>query len=493
MGGSGRRCAVTQLTLTFSRQGPGQPQYLLWFAEITSNISATVTLTDSSPVPEGTVLRLLDAAGNAIVDASGDPITTTAGPGGAYSFVDVASQGYSVAVVAPDGYTVVGPAQRPAAATAGDVTGVDFVLQMIPVTTTTLPLATPAAPAVTDAACTGGQLTAPALSLATTSGITYSTDQSPPFRAGDQVVVTATLGEGYAWPASLPEGWTESSPSEATYVVGFADASCVVVSPDDPLIVQATCSEGEVIAPTLTLAPVDGISYLVTPTDLGDGTADVEVTVAAALAEGYEWGQLPEGWTQVDLVTATFSAVLEGTSCTEITPVSPSVVQSQCVEGALSDPSLTLATTDRITYSVDNADPAPGDAVIVTASLPATTDAFPLTLPPGWSRQSARVATYSLTFDDVACVLATPLDPVVEQATCIDGTVTRPDVTTPETDGVSYVLAPPGPFVGTVDTPVTVTAVLSDGFAWGTIPVGWTQVDAVTATFAADLAGDVVR
>ena len=54
---------------------------------------------------------------------------------------------------------------------------------------------------------------------------------------------------------------------------------------------------------------------------------------------------------------------------------------------------------------------------------------------------------------------------------------------------LTYSVDPQGPYDGTVDTPVTVTAELSDGMKWGSMPAGWVKVDDVTATYASLLLG----
>ena len=63
------------------------------------------------------------------------------------------------------------------------------------------------------------------------------------------------------------------------------------------------------------------------------------------------------------------------------------------------------------------------------------------------------------------------------QASCVGGVVTPPTVTPATTTGVSYAVAPPGPYDGTQDYDVTVTATLDVGFNWGPMPAGWTRVD----------------
>jgi len=127
---------ISTLTLTFTALS-GFPVYQLWFAALTSSISGTVTLEDGGPAPAGTTLQLLDASGVPVVDAAGNPVTTTTALDGTYSIPEVVAAGYRVAVVAPAGYEVVGDTTRSADASAGDVTGVDFVLRTTAPTTTT--------------------------------------------------------------------------------------------------------------------------------------------------------------------------------------------------------------------------------------------------------------------------------------------------------------------------------------------------------------------
>ncbi len=134
-----------------------------------------------------------------------------------------------------------------------------------------------------------------------------------------------------------------------------------------------------------------------------------------------------------------------------------------------------------------------GQTVVVTATLDETGVAWPDPLPAGWSPgdPATTKATYEVTFADVACTPVAPADPVVTQATCTGGEVTVPTVV-PGTGptGVSYALAPPGPYdPGTEDYTVTVTATLADGLAWGELPDDWTEQSPTTATFTVDLVG----
>ena len=71
-------------------------------------------------------------------------------------------------------------------------------------------------------------------------------------RCRRSVTVTATLtGAGVGWPATLPDGWTETSPTTATFTVTLRPRSCTPVLPVDPTVTQATCAAGEVTVPTV--------------------------------------------------------------------------------------------------------------------------------------------------------------------------------------------------------------------------------------------------
>ncbi len=243
------------------------------------------------------------------------------------------------------------------------------------------------------------------------------------------------------------------------------------------------------------------------------GPTDYTVTVTATLsAELVEWGQMPEGWTRVDNLTATYVVELIGTTCDEVTPVAPTNHAAQCVDGALTPPTLTLAETDGITYTADPEGPyAPGDTVEVTATLEDAGVAWPAELPPGWTATSATTATYTHTFDDVTCTPVLPVDPAVVEGTCANGVLTASSVQLEATPGLVYAVEPPGPYDPAAETDVVVTATVLDGYAWEgsdaapagfagrgaldpqgapppvELPAGWTWVSPTEATFAITL------
>ncbi|TWH25857.1 hypothetical protein L600_000900001070, partial [Isoptericola variabilis J7] len=192
-------------------------------------------------------------------------------------------------------------------------------------------LVDPVAPALTQSVCAGGMPSAPTLQLATTEGIEYSVVPGGPYVAGQQVTVTAQLDTGYGWDGDLPAGWVEVDGDTATYTFTFDPNPCQPAVPQAPAVTQSECVEGEPTVPTLTLAETAGIDYSV------DAEAPYSpgqtVTVTAELQTGYEWGDMPTGWDEIDATTAEFQVVFDGNPCTPTSPVAPELVQSVCVAG----------------------------------------------------------------------------------------------------------------------------------------------------------------
>ena len=92
----------------------------------------------------------------------------------------------------------------------------------------------------------------------------------------------------------------------------------------------------------------------------------------------------------------------------------------------------------------------PGQTVAVTATLTGEGVGLARLVAGGVDRDvDSTTATFEVTFDVVACMPVTPVDPTVMQATCTDGEVTVPTVTPASGPaGVSYALVPPGPYDG---------------------------------------------
>ncbi len=158
-----------------------------------------------------------------------------------------------------------------------------------------------------------------------------------------------------------------------------------------------------------------------------DGARDATVTVTATVINGFGWLQMPPGWTQIDAATATFTVQLVGTTCARgHARGAPSDGGGVRRRGGVGADAGRWRTTDGITYTADPRAPyVAGQDVIVTATLAPTGVGWPDQLPPGWTRDSATVATLTVVFDAVACTPVAPVAPHVTQATCTNGEVVR--------------------------------------------------------------------
>ncbi|HWK80686.1 MAG TPA: hypothetical protein VNP95_07950, partial [Thermomicrobiales bacterium] len=105
-------------------------------------------------------------------------------------------------------------------------------------------------------------------------------------------------------------------------------------------------------------------------------------------------------------------------------------------------------------------------------------------LPDGWTRVGNATATTTVQLAEVSCTPVVPAIPAVEQGHCsTSGAVIDPNVSVGPAEGIVFAIdgdLVPG---GTV----VVTATLTDGYAWGELPAGWTRVSSTTATYAVTL------
>ena len=309
-------------------------------------------------------------------------------------------------------------------------------------------------------------------------------------------------------------GLDRELPETATLTVTFDPVACTPVVLVAPAVNQATCTAGAVTSAdgrvgerrrgssTASIRPILVIGHRGYP-----------VTVTAKLADGFGVGSAAAVGGGHP-TTATLAVDLVGTTCDEVTPVPPTNHAAQCVDGALTPPTLTLAETDGISYSVDEDPPyAPGQTVVVTATLDEQGDGWPDQLPTGWTATSDTTATLTHTFDDVTCTAVLPVDPTVVEGSCANGVATAASVQLEATPGLVYSVDPPGPYDPAAETDVVVTATVLNGYAWEgsaaapagfagrgavdtgpqgapppvELPAGWTWVSPTEATFAITL------
>lgn len=278
------------------------------------------------------------------------------------------------------------------------------------------------------------------------------------------------------------------------------------VTPVDPTLTQATCAAGVLTPPTLTTAAAPaGVTYTASPG--APYAAGETVTVTAANTDKTQWFQspAPKGWTFVDVETETYTFTFAAAPpCVPIgpgvpatvAPVNPTVVDTVCVAGVLTAPTLVPAAAPLgVTYTPSKVAPyAPGDTVTVTAAIAdPLLYTFAAPAPPGWVFVNTTTETFTITFANPACVpigpgvptVVSPVAPTVTDSVCAAGAPTTPTLTLAALPGgVLYTPSKPAPYTAGQKLTVTasIIAPLLDTFAApGT--GGWTFVSATTETY----------
>lgn len=180
----------------------------------------------------------------------------------------------------------------------------------------------PIDPAVIQASCDGGNVVPPQVILPDdTEFVRYS-------KSGDEVpsgtvTVTATAGEGNE--LADVEGWDVSEDRKtATMTIRLDNIDCPVppqeVVPTEPGIIQASCADGDVVAPRVIL---HDDTLAMTYSKSGDEVPGGTVTITATIHDGYTFGAA-DGWTiSEDGTTSTRIVQLDDVDCTEPGPPEP--------------------------------------------------------------------------------------------------------------------------------------------------------------------------
>ena len=332
---------------------------------------------------------------------------------------------------------------------------------------------TPVDPAVTQSVCTAGTPSTPSVALPTnTTAIVYS--KSGAETPGSTVTVSAVAQTGYVFPVTVT-GWTVSADKKTATRTIVLDTPDCAATPVAPTVVQSVCVAGEPTAPSVTLpADTDRIAY----TKSGAETPGSTVSVTATAKGEYRFPATVSGWTvSADRTTATRTVALNAPDC-GAAPVNPTVVQSVCVAGQPSTPSVTLpADSATVTYAKSGTE-TPGSTVTVTATAKGE-HRFPATVT-GWTVSADRTtATQEIALGTPDCA-ATPVAPTVVQSVCEDGAPTTPSVTLPA-DGATVAYTKSG--AETPGSTVTVTATAQGEYRFPASVEGWTiSADRKTAT-----------
>ncbi len=283
--------------------------------------------------------------------------------------------------------------------------------------------------------------------------------------ADTPVIITDTPGSGYQIDLDSVEGFSNGNPLSASRFtaerVGSNGVKIVLVGnyPGEPAVYP---DENVYFKYDGDLLPGENGIFTNSAT-ITEGSDDPRIVEAEILRDGAGGDGSGDG--------------------RRLTPVAPTVEQAKCTDdGTVTGPSLTLAETGGISYTVVG-DIEAGESIHVIAT-PAKN--FTLAETTGWTLNEDGTATFEVVLTTPECETAPPVEdkkaapdaPEVVQATCnADGTVTDPTVGVAETEGVAY----------TVDgevkagNTVTVTATAKDGYKLSEAK-GWTLNDDGTAT-----------
>ncbi|MFD6140891.1 hypothetical protein [Promicromonospora sp. NPDC060271] len=202
-----------------------------------------------------------------------------------------------------------------------------------------------------------------------------------------------------------PEATPEPTPEPST-----TEDALIEVVPAIPAITWPMCEGDKFIPPTLQAPPDDhAIDYTFEDYWYDPPfTVPLRLQVYAELKEGYTWAaEMPDGWVAYSSGDGAFYDVyFEDVPCAphhdRIVPEVPVVTQAECVDGELTEPTVTLPeNSEGVTYELreyEDSDPR----VLAKASW-SYRFADQEKLPEGWLFSDLDVAWYDVKFDDVSC------------------------------------------------------------------------------------------
>jgi hypothetical protein len=217
-----------------------------------------------------------------------------------------------------------------------------------------------------------------------------------------------------ATPETTPEATPEATPvatPEPTPEPSATDDALIEVVPAMPAITWPRCEGDKYIPPTLHAPPDDDAidytfeGYWYTNPFL----VPIDLEVYAELKEGYTWAaEMPEGWRGYSSGDgATYEVKFEDVPCAPhndpVVPELPVVTQAECVDGELTEPTVTLPEDrEGIAYKLHEYETEPTHRVSASLSWSyfwANEKKFP----EGWTWADVDVAWYDVKFDEVSC------------------------------------------------------------------------------------------
>jgi hypothetical protein len=214
-------------------------------------------------------------------------------------------------------------------------------------------------------------------------------------------------------PEATPETTPETTP-EPTPEPSAPDDALIEVVPAMPAITWPRCEGDKYIPPTLSAPPnSEGIEYLFEGYWYTNPfLVPIDLEVSASLKEGYTWAaEMPDGWLLFAEYpdSAVYEVKFEDVPCAPhndpVVPELPVVTQAECVDGELTEPTITLPEDgDGITYQLADRFSDPESTLDVSATLSwsyfwAKEEKFP----EGWTWSDVDRAWYDVKLDEVSC------------------------------------------------------------------------------------------
>ncbi len=212
--------------------------------------------------------------------------------------------------------------------------------------------------------------------------------------------ITPRSLSGYQVPEQFT--WNLTAGQRNTVDIVYTPWHPVPVLPAIPRITGNICVGGSYAPPAISVDSTTGVAYSITQPVWNGATW--MYTVVAMVEPGYEWGDLPVGWTKVTDTQAAFAGTIADNSCTPVIPAAPVIEGNACVDGDYLPPSVTFGATSGLAYSVTQ-QPAESNGWVYSVMVRITGDgiAWGDLTGAGWVGISDTSASYTGVIDPSFC------------------------------------------------------------------------------------------